>query len=138
MVLQVREPSMGMIQLGKISQVLPFKTWGYINNLSAQMRDAHESAVAPCVVELMKAWHVDYIYYYDMKEMITYRVSLKDLLEYGQLKHYSYRPAYWHLHARYWHEMHDRVQSIYTNETLMLDWEQPEIAPDPSQLAFSF
>lgn len=136
-VLQVREPSMGMIQLGKIVPVYPLCRWAYVNNLSAEMRKTAEIAVAPCVVSIMQAWQAETIYYYDSKGG-TYHTSLKRLLERGQLKQYSYRPAYYHMAIKDWERRPDKVQSKYTEDTMVLEWESPEVAAQPAQLALSF
>lgn len=138
-VLQVREPSMGMIQLGKISQVYPSKAWAYLNNISAQMRKSREYAVAPCVVSLMRAWDIQLVYYYDSNIQGTYYTRLDDLLKNGKVKSYSYRPAYWHLGEGYWSRQAGQMKSKFTDDTLILDWEElvMESTSSVNQLAFS-
>jgi len=137
-VLQVREPSMGMIQLGKISEVYPSKAWAYLNNISAQMRKSGEYAVAPCVVSLMRAWGVEGIYYYDKAQERTYHVRLRDLLAQGEIKAYSYRPAYWHLPVAVWYMRAGQMRSKYTEDVLVLDWEQIVPVEKPAQLALAW
>ena len=138
-VLQVREPSMGMIQLGKISEAYPSKGWAYLNNITAQMRKSREYAVAPCVVSLMRAWQIQLVYYYDANISGTYYTRLDDLLKNGAVKSYSYRPAYWHLGEGYWGRQAGQMKSKFTNDTLILDWEELVIeqAPSVSQLALA-
>lgn len=136
-VLQVREPSMGMIQLGKISQVYPECRWGYLNNISAEMRKTGEYAVAPCVISLMQAWMVNTVYYFDKESGLRYFVGIDRILEQGHLKASSYRPAYWHLRVALWNCKTGQKSSKFTNDTLTLEWEQPEMAIQPAQLAFS-
>ncbi|MFA5054452.1 MAG: hypothetical protein WC565_10355 [Parcubacteria group bacterium] len=139
-VLQVREPSMGMIQLGKITMTHT-KTgwaagWAYCNNISAQMLKTAEYAIAPCVVELMTEWRVYEVVYYDAHTVRSFRTSLAALTDLGHIKRYGNRPAYWHLPISEWEMQPGQVFSDYCTEMLMLEW-GPEVAAQPAQLAFS-
>lgn len=133
-VLQVREPSMGMIQLGKIAPTP--QGWAYFNNISAQMRKTAEYAVAPCVVTVMTSWNVKTIHYYDADTNRTYTTDLASLVNHGSFKSYGKRPPYWHLHISKWWVTGGKIWSAYVDEMLQLDWLSLGEA-QPEQLAFS-
>jgi len=139
-VLMTREPSMGWIRLGKISQVYPHKMWAYLNNVSAEMRKHEEYAVAPCVITLMEAWGVGAIGYFDKARSATFWITTERLKALGRLVGYSYRPAYWHCPVAYWQRAGGCARSKFTEEVLRLEWETPALSPEPraQQLALSF
>lgn len=130
--LKVQEPSLGMVQLGKITQVSTkaFVKWSYVNNISAEMRRTREFGIAPCVMRLLKDWDVDLICYWDEPQDTTWftRPSLTE--EGGQLKRYGDRSPYWYLHETKWGRWPGRVTSRYVPDGtyITLDWDVPEIA----------
>lgn len=133
-VLQTREPSMGMIQLGKISVVYPPKPgvsyFSYLNNISAEMRKTGEYAVAPCIVDLLRDWCVQHIEYFDKESNTNYWTTPDALKRLGHLVHYGSRPPYWHLLIGHWHREMGRPSSKFAREILTLEWTTPEIARD--------
>jgi hypothetical protein len=121
-VLKVEEPSVGTIQLGKVAWRFHDHKWGYVNFISAEMRKTGEFAVAPCVVELMRAWKIEMIMYYDPKAKATYLTNIYTLCSEGHLVSYSYRPRYWHLAVEHWSKVDHKVESIWATEELLLEW----------------
>ena len=121
-VLLVQEPSVGLIRLGKVARRVDDLKWGYFNNISAEMRKTGEFAVAPCVVELMRAWGIELVAYWDHKTGSTFQTNIYTLCSEGRLVSYSYRPRYWHLPIGKWVEVRRRVGSIWASAELELEW----------------
>lgn len=121
-VLIVQEPSVGRIQLGKIARRFHDGRWMYCNHISAEMRKTGEFAVAPCVVELMRAWGVEGVMYYDPKTKTTFVTNIYTLTSEGRLVSYSYRPRYWHLAIARWNEVTHKVGARWATEELGLEW----------------
>jgi len=121
-VLKVKEPSVGVIQLGKITTRFHDQRWCYVNNISAEMRKTGEFAVAPCVAELMREWQVMVVMYYDERTKTTFVTNLDTLISEGHLVGYSYRPQYWHLPISRWMEVGHKVGTVWTTDTLALEW----------------
>ena len=122
-VLKVQEPSVGLIQLGKIARRFHDSRWAYVNNISAEMRKTGEFAVAPCVVSLMRAWGVEVIMYYDAHTKTTWVTNPFTLVSDGRLVGYSYRPQYWHLKLEHWRESDHKIGSRYATDVMLLEWE---------------
>lgn len=122
-VLEVDEPSVGRIKLGKIARRFQDGHWVYANHISAEMRKTGEFGVAPCVLALMRAWQVDGIMYYDARTQTTFVTNLYTLCAEGKLVGYSYRPQYWHLALGEWREIPSKLGTRWATEVMALEWE---------------
>lgn len=134
--LRTREPSLGNIQLGKVVQVSG--RWLYANNVSAEMHETEEFAVAPCVIEYLRENGIELIWYYSAPDHTTYTTTVADLLERGHLVARSKRrPPYYHLAVRYWRAQHGQWHTPRTDDVLFLEWLSPE-RPKPAAVQESF
>jgi hypothetical protein len=134
--LKVKEPSLGVVQLGKIARVKQagrvLEWWRYVNNISAEMRKINSFGVAPCVVRLMAEWNVPVIHYYDKDTDMTYTMRMDEFLENaGNPRRASEsRSPYYYLPRPTWHAVHGQLHYEFVPDGtfITLTWDVPEIA----------